>query len=108
MPDGKESAAQILDLTDYSLFQDVISGAVDIAVAPFSAFQGLSERDSAGVYSVAYQIIRQNPFTLSYLPAAPDTGNFGQRWLMEMRDELPTGDSPGYRAIFPDGWKVHG
>lgn len=89
--------------TNQTIFQNIVFSAVDIAVAPFSAFQGLSVEDSAGVYSVAYTILRQDPISLAYLPAAPDTGNFGQRWLMEMRDELPNGDSPGYRAIFPDG-----
>jgi hypothetical protein len=55
------------------------------------------------VYSVSYEILRQNPHTLEYEPAAPDEGNFGERYLMEMRDEIPYGDSPGYRALFPDG-----
>ncbi len=103
MPDGTESAAQISGLTDYQLFQDIVSGAVDIAVSPFSAFQGSSDQDMAGVYSVSYEILRQNPHTLEYEPAAPDEGNFGERFLMEMRDELPHGNSPGYRALFPDG-----
>jgi len=90
-------------LLNQEIFQNIVHGGVDIAVAPFSAFQGLSDKDSAGVYSVSYEILRQNPISLQYVSAAPDTGNFGQRWLMEMRDELPAGDSPGYRAIFPDG-----
>ncbi len=81
-----------------------ISGAVDIAVAPFSAFQGSSDQDMAGVYSVSYEILRQNPHTLDYEPAAPDEGNFRERHLMEMRGEIPHGDSPGYRALFPDGY----
>ncbi|MCK5787365.1 MAG: hypothetical protein KAH54_12510, partial [Candidatus Sabulitectum sp.] len=86
------------------LFQDVLSGAVDIAVAPFSAFQGLPDQDMAGVYSVSYEILRQNPHTLDYEPAAPDEGNFRERFLMEMRDEIPHDNSPGYRALFPDGY----
>ncbi len=108
MPDGTESAAQISVLTDYQLFQDIISGAVDIAVAPFSAFQGSSDQDMAGVYSVSYEILRMNPHTHAYEPAAPDEGNFRERHLMEMRDEIPHGDSPGYRALFPDGYLYTG
>ncbi|MCK4505162.1 MAG: hypothetical protein KAW14_06065 [Candidatus Aegiribacteria sp.] len=107
MPDGTETAGQISGAPgnpDYAKFQDIVCGAIDIAVSPFSAFQGLSDRDSAGVYSVSYEILRQDPISLQYVSAAPDTGNFGLRWLMEMRNEaLPYGDSPGYRAIFLDG-----
>ncbi|NOQ21755.1 MAG: hypothetical protein GQ565_03775, partial [Candidatus Aegiribacteria sp.] len=90
------------------VFQDIISGAVDIAVAPFSAFQGITGSDSAGVYSVSYEILRQDPISLQYVSAALSAGNFGQRFLMEMRDELPAGDSPGYRAIFLDGQRPDG
>ncbi|MCD4707868.1 MAG: hypothetical protein K8S62_09030, partial [Candidatus Sabulitectum sp.] len=110
-PDGYESYSQLLlapGNPSASIFQDFISGAVDIAVSPFSAFQGIPDRDSAGVYSVSYEILRQNPHTLEYESAAPDEGNFGERFLMEMRDELPHGDSPGYRALFPDGQLPNG
>jgi len=71
MPDGAETAAQINLLTDYYYFQSVVSGAIDIAVSPFSAFNGLSNRDSSGVYSVAYSMLKQNPHTLEYDFAAP-------------------------------------
>ncbi len=110
-PDGYESYTQLgyaPGEPDRDVFQDIVSGAIDIAAAPFSAFQGISDYDSAGVYSVSYEILRQDPISLQYVSAAPDTGNFGLRWLMEMRDELPNGDSPGYRAIFPDGQLPNG
>ncbi|MCD6587514.1 MAG: hypothetical protein J7K88_03090, partial [Candidatus Fermentibacteraceae bacterium] len=110
-PDGFETYMQLgyaPGNPNRNLFQSILSGAVDIAVAPFSAFQGLSDRDSAGVYSVSYQILSQNPNTLAYEPAAPDSGNYGERFLMEMRDEIPSGDSPGYRALFPDGHLTNG
>jgi len=90
------------------VFQDIISGAVDIAVSPFSAFQGVSDYDSAGVYSVSYEILQQDPNTLDYVPAASGTDNYGERFLMEMHDELPNGDTPGYRAIFLDGQRPDG
>jgi len=86
----------------------VIYGAVDIAAAPYSAFQGIPEEDSAGVYAIAYEILRQDPITGNYSSAAPDTGNFAQRWLMEMRDELPPGSVPEYHALFPDGLLPNG
>ena len=105
--DGAETYSQFPSGVDPSVFQNIISGAVDIAVAPFSAFQGLSDRDSAGVYSVSYEILLQDPITLEYLPAVPGAGNFEERFLMEMRDELPYHlspvISPEYRAIYSDG-----
>lgn len=93
---------------DQNAFQQVIYGAVDIAAAPYSAFQGISEEDSAGVYAVAYEILKQDPITGNYSSASQGQGNFGQRWLMEMRDELPPGSVPEYHAIFPDGLLPNG
>ena len=106
MPDGTETTGQISGAPgspDYAKFQDIVSGAIDIAVSPFSAFQGISDYDSAGVYSVSYEILWQDPNTLDYLPAASGTDNYGQRWLMQMRDELPFGDTDEFRAIYLDG-----
>ena len=106
MPNGAETPGQFSGAPgnpDYKMFQDIVSGAIDIAVSPFSAFQGISDYDSAGVYSVSFEILRQDPISLAYLPAAPDTGDFGQRWLMQMRDELPFGDTDEFRALFLDG-----
>ena len=111
MPDGFETAAQFGQAPGSPSafdFQDVVFNMVDIAVSPFSAYQGIFSRDSAGVYAVAYEIFRQDPITGIYSSAAPDTGNFAQRWLMEMRDELPYGDSDEYRALFADGSLLNG
>ncbi|MCD4701711.1 MAG: hypothetical protein K8S24_07625, partial [Candidatus Aegiribacteria sp.] len=106
MPNGAEKPGQFSGAPgnpDDQLFQNIVSGAIDIAVSPFSAFLGISDYDSAGVYSVSYEILRQNPITLIYLPAASGAGNFGERFLMQMRDELPYGNSDEFRAIFLDG-----
>ena len=112
MPDGFETAAQFGQAPgspSASDFQDVVFNMVDIAVSPISAFQGISSRDSAGVYAVAYEILMQNPLSPSQWSSTESSqGDWGLRWLMEMRDELPYGDSDEYRALFADGSLLNG
>ncbi|MBD3277441.1 MAG: hypothetical protein GF388_03990 [Candidatus Aegiribacteria sp.] len=90
MPDGAETPTQISNKgADYYVFQDVISGAVDIAVSPYSQLLDYPNTKSNGVYSVGYEILYQNPQTLEFETIEASRGSFGYRQLFRADGHTP-------------------
>jgi hypothetical protein len=106
MPDESEVPAQFSSI-DPVLFQSTVFGIVDVGASPYSAFNADPERDSVGVNTVGYKILKQNPYTGDYEDLDESSISiFGgeYRLLVSMDDgEMTLGDSPEYRALYVDG-----
>lgn len=114
MPDGAEIAAQFPAIIPPGPFQDVVFRKVDIAVSPFSSLVSYPNNNSSGVYSVGYEILRQNTLLPDCWESTASTeGLWGFRELFRAFGQTPYDindgwDTDEYRALFVDGYLVGG
>jgi|GEM_PF-2853090 len=86
-------------------FQDIIYGAVDIVVEPFSELLDYPDNSGCGVYNVGYEILRQNPLDPDdWQTTESSQGSWGTRYLFtaEGQIEEPSVWVDIYEALFYD------
>ncbi len=94
-----------LGISQKSLFQNIIHGVIDIAVSPYSEQSAYQDNEGCGVYSVGFEIFRENPFSLEWESTQSDEGDWGYREIFQAEGQIVNPNiSPNiYNALFLDG-----
>ncbi len=85
-------------------FQNIVYSALDIVVSPFSAMNDYPDNNGCGVYSVGYEIYRQNPITIEWDSTESAVGNWGYRKLFQAEGQIEEATIwvDIYEALFHD------
>ncbi len=90
LPDGITNSVEYNQMlgVDSWKYQDIVHGAVDIAVAPFSSLLSFPDNEGCGVQSVGYEILRQNPISQIWESTESAEGNWGYRELFRAEGQI--------------------